>query len=341
MSSRSQGVTIADVAKAAGVSVATVSRVMNGAPTVGPEMADRVRATAVELGYRPSAIAQGLARGRTGTIGVLVPDLANPYFHEVIRGLMAEASGAGYRPLVANSDEVADDEESLAHDLLRQTDGLMLCSPRMPREALMRVVDSGRPVVAVNREESGLALPSVTVDFHQAVLAICGHLARLGHERVAYLAGPPLSWSNGQRWHALSQTAAFGLTAALVACGSTTDDGYRAVDQALEHGPTALIAFNDIVGFGAVARLRERGIAVPDEVSIASFDDVWFAAYAAPALTTVRQPNEQLGRHGWRMFSRLLAGERGIASEVLVPELIVRDSTGPVPKATIPHRAHG
>jgi LacI family transcriptional regulator len=302
---------------------------MNGAPTVGPELADRVRATAAQLGYRPSAIAQGLARGRTGTIGVLVPDLGNPYFHEVIKGLTAEASAATYRPLVANSDEIAGDEEGLAHDLLRQVDGLVLCSPRMPREALVRVVDSGRPVVAVNRDESGLALPSVSVDFHHAMITICGHLARHGHKRVVYLSGPPLSWSNRERWRALSHTTAFGITAESVVCGSTTDDGYRAVDEALEHRPTALIAFNDIVGFGAVARLRERGVAVPQQVSVAGFDDVWFAAYAAPALTTVRHPNEQLGRHAWRMLARLFAGERGPASEVLVPELIVRDSTGP------------
>jgi LacI family transcriptional regulator len=149
--------------------------------------------------------------------------------------------------------------------------------------------------------------------------------------RPVYLAGPPLAWSNRQRWRALSRTTAFGLTAESVACGSTTDDGYRAVDHALEHRPTALIAFNDIVGFGAVARLRELGIAVPERVSVAGFDDVWFAAYAAPALTTVRHPNEQLGRHSWRMLARLLADERGIESELLVPELVVRDSTGPGP----------
>lgn len=113
---RPHGVTISDVERAAGVSVATVSRVMNGAQTVGPELADRVRVTAAQLSYRPNAIAQGLARGRTGTIGVLVPDLSNPYFHEVIKGLTAEASAAAYRPLVANSNEIADDEEGLAHD---------------------------------------------------------------------------------------------------------------------------------------------------------------------------------------------------------------------------------
>lgn len=333
MVARTRGVTISRVAEAAGVSVATVSRVMNGSPTVGPQLAERVRETAARLGYRPNASAQGLARGRTGMIGVLLPDLANPYFHEVMKGLTAEAVADGYHTLVAASDEIAEDEGGLAHELLRQTDGLVLCSSRMPREDLMKVLDAGRPVVSVNRQFSGLALPAVTVDSRRGMLAVCGQLAGQGHQRVTYLSGPALSWSNRERHRALSESTAFGLNPQTVACGSTMDDGYRATDAALEHRPTAIIAFNDIVAFGALARLRERGIAVPGEISIAGFDDIAFAAYASPALTTVRNPKELLGRHAWRMLARLLAGERGLEPEVLAPELVVRDSTGPAPAA--------
>ncbi|MDQ3029256.1 MAG: LacI family transcriptional regulator, partial [Actinomycetota bacterium] len=326
---RTRGVTISSVAEASGVSVATVSRVMNDSPTVAPQLAERVRESAARLGYRPNASAQGLARGRTGMIGVLLPDLANPYFHEVMKGLTAEAVADGYHTLVAASDEVAEEEMGLAHELLRQTDGLVLCSSRMPRGDLMEVLDAGRPVVSVNRQVSGLALPAVTVDSRRGMLAVCGQLARQGHQRVTYLSGPELSWSNRERCRALSESTAFGLTPSTVACGSTMDDGYCATDAALEHHPTAIIAFNDIVAFGALARLRECGIAVPDEVSIAGFDDIAFAAYASPALTTVRNPKEQLGRHAWRMLVRLLNGERGLEPQVLVPELVVRGSTGP------------
>jgi len=333
---RTRGVTISSVAEASGVSVATVSRVMNGSPTVAPQLAERVRESAARLGYRPNASAQGLARGRTGMIGVLLPDLANPYFHEVMKGLTAEAVADGYHTLVAASDEVAEEEMGLAHELLRQTDGLVLCSSRMPRGDLMEVLDAGRPVVSVNRQVSGLALPAVTVDSRRGMLAVCGQLARQGHQRVTYLSGPGLSWSNRERRRALSESTAFGLTPSTVACGSTMDDGYRATDAALEHHPTAIIAFNDIVAFGALARLRECGIAVPDEVSIAGFDDIAFAAYASPALTTVRNPKEQLGRHAWRMLVRLLNGERGLEPQVLVPELVVRDSTGPASQPATP-----
>lgn len=331
--SRARRVTISSVAKAADVSVATVSRVMNGSATVAPELAERVRVTAARLGYRPNASAQGLARGRTGMIGVLIPDLANPYFHEVMKGLTTAAVADGYHMLVADSGEMAEQEAALANELLRQADGLVLCSSRMPREDLIKVLDIGRPVVSVNREISGLAVSSVTIDSYRGMLSICGHLARHGHEQVTYLAGPPLSWSNRERWRALSESTAFGITPRTMACGSTMADGYHAVDEALEQRPTALIAFNDIVAFGALARLRELGIAVPDEVSIGGFDDIAFAAYASPALTTVRNPKEQVGRHAWRMLARLLKGERGIESEVLTPELAARDSTGPAPRA--------
>ncbi len=218
---RTRGVTISSVAEAAGVSVATVSRVMNDSPTVAPQLAERVRESAARLGYRPNASAQGLARGRTGMIGVLLPDLANPYFHEVMKGLTAEAVADGYHTLVAASDEVAEEEMGLAHELLRQTDGLVLCSSRMPRGDLMEVLDAGRPVVSVNRQVSGLALPAVTVNSRRGMLAVCGQLARQGHQRVTYLSGPELSWSNRERCRALSESTAFGLTPSTVACGSS------------------------------------------------------------------------------------------------------------------------
>lgn len=326
---RAQRVTISGVAEAAGVSVATVSRVMNGSGTVRPDFVERVQTAAQRLGYRPNASAQGLARGRTGTIGVLIPDLANPYFHEVMKGVTAEASRDGHHALIADSGEVVEAESALAHELLRQADGLVLCSSRMPREQLITVLDIGRPVVSVNREVSGLAMGSVMLDSYRGMIMLCGHLARQGHERVTYLAGPPLSWSNRERWRALSESTAFGLAPTSVVCGSTMEDGHRAIDEAVEHHPTAVIAFNDIVAFGALARLRERGIGVPEEVSIAGFDDIAFAAYSSPALTTVRNPKEQLGRQAWRMMARMLAGERGLAPELLVPELVIRASTAP------------
>lgn len=320
--------TVSTVAAAAGVSIATVSRVMNGSTTVAPDMVQRVRAAAAELGYRPNAAAQGLARGRTGTLGVLVPDLANPYFHDVLKGVTAEAGRSGYRVLVASSEEDPDDELGMSQELLRQADGLILCSPRMPRRDLLTLADGGNGVVCANRLAAGIGLPAVTIDAYAGMTGLCGHLARLGHRRVVYLRGPEHSWSNQERWRAaLDQAAAFGIDPVAVACGATMANGHAAADAALDHDPTAIIAFNDVVAFGALARLRELGVDVPAQVSIAGFDDIPFAAYAAPAITTVRNPKELLGRRGWLLLARVLAGERGLEPEVLPPQLVARDST--------------
>lgn len=325
---RSSAVTIAEVADAARVSTATVSRVMNGSTAVRPALTERVLEVAAQLGYRPSALAQGLARGRTGTVGVLVPDLANPYFHGVMSGFAHEAGQRGYRMLVATSNEAAGDEVGLADELLRQVDGLLLCSSRMSRSDLQHVLDRGRPIVAANRQMPGLALPAVCVDSYAGTMEMVSHLLRLGHRRIVYLAGPELSWSNAERERALTQSLSFGLDVVRVPSGATMDDGYRVIEGALEHDPTAVLAFNDIVAFGALARLRELGVEVPTDLSIAGFDDIAFAAYAAPGLTTVRNPTEQLGRASWRALARLLQGERGLAPETLPPELVERGSTG-------------
>ena len=322
--------TIAQVAVAAGVSTATVSRVMSGGGGVSPRLTERVRDTARALGYRPSALAQGLARGRSGTVGVVVPDLANPYFQGVMAGFAAAAAATGHRMLVATSTEEAGLERTLAEDLLRQVDGLLLCSPRMPRADLQGVLDAGRPVVVANRQLPGLAVATVCVDSYSGALEMAGHLLRLGHREIAYLAGPERSWSNGERRRALRHAESFGLHTVDVPCGATMDDGYRAVDVALASNPSVLLAFNDVVAFGALARLRERGIDVPGAMSVAGFDDIAFSAYAAPALTTVRNATEEVGRQSWAALAQIMAGERDVQPQLLTPTLVERASTAAV-----------
>lgn len=321
-------VTISDVARASGVSIATVSRVMNDGPTVSPKLAEQVREVAGRLGYQPNAAAQVLRRGRSGTLGVLVPDLSNPYFGGVLKGVGAAAAVAGYRMLVADANEVVADEPALARDLLRKTDGVILCSPRMSRDDLLALLDLGFPLVAANRDASGLALSTVSIDTYRSMIELCGHLTALGHRRVAYLAGPEHSWSHRERWRALAGTAAFGMEPVSITCGATMEDGHRATDAALATEPTAIIAYNDIVALGALSRAGELGLRVPDDVSITGFDDISFAAYASPALTTVHHPTLDLGRMAWQQLSRLLEGERGLDGERVHGRLVVRASTG-------------
>ncbi|MBY8345932.1 LacI family transcriptional regulator [Streptomyces spinosirectus] len=326
--SRARRITIADVARAADASVSTVSRVLNGIGTVDPALAERVRLAIEELGYRPSAAAQGLARGRSGTIGVLVPDLANPHFSDLVKVFSATVRDLGARVLVMDSDEDPAVERELAEDLVRYADGLLLCAPRMPRADLAALVARGLPLLVANRQEPGLALHSVCIDVHAGLLAVCGHLAQLGHRKVAYLAGPEGSWANRERLRALSGAQAFGLEVTVLACGSLTDDGYAAGPAVLGTDATAVIAYNDFVALGLLSRLAEAGVSVPGDLSLTGFDEIDLARYSSPPLTTVAVPRSELGRAAGEALARLMAGEDDMESRTLPVELRVRESTG-------------
>lgn len=324
------GPTIADVARAAGVSRATVSRVLNGNPRVDRDLAVRVRAAADRLGFRPNPLAQGLARGATGTVGVVVPDLTNPFFPQVLKGLTRAADLAGYRVLVADTAEDPDAEIRIVDELVRRVDGLVLCSPRMNGERLAAVAAGRVPAVTVNRPPGpGVELASVCFDATAAIGAVVEHLAGLGHERVCYLSGPPTSWSDGERRRVLTGGP---LRVRMVAAGSTSADGSAAVAEALRAGgargrPTALIAFNDQVAIGALAALRARGVPVPGGMSVTGFDDVPTAAFLDPPLTTVHHPAVELGETAWSLLMDGMTGRGGPRSVPIRPELVVRGST--------------
>jgi LacI family transcriptional regulator, repressor for deo operon, udp, cdd, tsx, nupC, and nupG len=326
---RSGRVTIQQVADAAGVSIATVSRVMSRNETVRPDLADRVRRAADALGYHPSAAAQGLATGVSRMVGVIVPNLANPYFYDIIKAMNAAAAGDGYRMLIADANEDADEELELGRGLLRQVDALVLVSPRMPVAALHELDDRSRNVVLVNRASIGIGLPTVSVDNFGAMLGLAGHLATLGHRQVAYLGGPPQSWQAQERQRAVEQAAAFGLRSAVVPAGATIEAGYAAVDQALTTDPSALICFSDLVAFGALARLDELGIEVPHDLSLTGFDDIVFAKYARPRLTTATNPQQQLGATAWQLVTQVMRRERPTHQPLLVAPLVIRESTAP------------
>ncbi|WP_328988778.1 LacI family transcriptional regulator [Kribbella sp. NBC_01245] len=325
---RSARVTITDVGAAAGVSPATVSRVLNGTARVDSSLALRVQQAVAELGYRPNAAAQGLARGQWETIGVLVPDLANPYFPDVLKAVSAVARSHGRRMLVMESDEDPSVEHDLVEDLMRCCDGVLLCSPRMTRAELAELAARDHPMVLFNRVVPGLSVPSISVDFHGGMTAICGHLAQLGHRRAVYLAGPPASWANAERIRAFSGAKAFGLEVTVVPCGSTSQAGYDEVAGVLGEGVTAIVTYNDLVAFGALMRLRELGVDVPGEVSVTGFDDISLDRVAHSNLTTVSVPRDQLGRQAGEMLELLLTEGYDAEPRYLPMELRVRDTTG-------------
>ncbi|WP_236121849.1 DUF6807 family protein [Cellulomonas palmilytica] len=329
--------TIAEVARAAGVSRATVSRVMNGRVTVDEELAQRVREVAERLHYRPSTVARSLSLGRTNTVAVVVPDLANPMFQQVLRGVSAAAGEDGYRVLVADTSETASDERQVALDARLRCDALVLVSPRMPEAELRALLPEVGPVVVINREPDG-ATPTLAIDYAAGIEDIVEHLVGLGHRHLLYLAGPPQSASHAARLAALRTAAARRAEVRLSerAAGSSVESGYAAAGDVLASRATAVVAYNDLVAFGLLARLNELGVAVPGDVSVTGFDDIELARFSVPSLTTATVPQVDLGRAAWARLGALVGLGSGVSplpDEPIRPHLAVRASTGPVPPA--------
>ncbi len=330
MSSQGRRPTVFDVARQAGVSIATVSRVLNGSTVVAPTLGDRVRSAARELGYRPNMLARDFRQGNTRTVGVVVPDLANPFFPDVVKGLAQEVTAGDHRLLIADSGEDPDEELRLIGDLSGRCDGIVLCSPRMSAENLRVVAGWGIPLVCTNREVKGLPLSTLGIDSKIGMVAAVEHLAALGHEHIGYLAGPPTSWSDSQRRAGL-RAAAGGLDmrVSITVAGSTSTAGYDALPGLLRRRVTAVLAFNDLVALGALARLREMELDVPAALSVVGFDDIPVAAFLGPPLTTVTVPKHELGRRTWVMLQQLLADGSFARQERLASSLVVRQSTAP------------
>lgn len=325
--------TITDVARTAGVSLSTVSRVMNDNATVDADLAERVRAVATELGYTANPVARSLVLGRTQTVAVVVPDLANPTFQAILRGLSRAAAAEGYHVLIADSAEQVDQERALAVTTRRRTDGVILCAPRLPDDELAALVPQLSPAVVVNRPGPASA-GGVAADYRGALAALVTHLYELGHRRIAYLAGSPRSASNAQRLAALADTRAGHEDLEIIELpgGVDFDSGVAAADAILGTGATAVLAFNDLVAMGLLSAVSARGIRVPEDLSIAGFDDIPFAGYTTPPLTTAAVPAAELGVRAWSAMSALLAGSEAPESVTLTPALVVRGSTGPAPR---------
>jgi LacI family transcriptional regulator len=320
--------TIAEVAERAGVSASTVSRVMNGRFAGDEEVAERVRTAAAELRYAPNHLARSFALGQTNAIAFLVPDLANPSSQAVLASLSKAAAADGYRVLVADSAESASDEPLLAMDIRRRSDAVVLCAPRMSDEELIRSAESLWPVVLLNRACPGLAAPTLSVDSRAGFESLTRHLYSLGHRRLAYVEGPE-GVANRNRINGIGDFRAGveDITLSRVAGGATSEDGLAAVERVLASGATAVLAFNDLVAIGVVHGLTERGVSVPGDISVTGFDDIPFARFMSPSLTTESVPHQMLGELGWARMRSLLKGDSPDHDIVFQPRLEVRRST--------------
>jgi DNA-binding LacI/PurR family transcriptional regulator len=327
-------VTIHDVAQQARVSVSTVSRAFTAPEMVSTDTRTRVLHVADEVGYRPNRAARGLITGKTANIGLIVPDLGNPFFPAVLKGAQARALQADHAVFLADTDEDPDLEVNLILAMAKQVDGIVLCSSRMSDRQLKRVL-STTSLTFVNRKVGGS--PTVLIDSADGMRQAVEHLAALGHRRVAYLNGPRTSWSNRERRRGM-RAAARTSGVDLVELGPFAprfEAGMQAADLVLAADVTAVLAYNDLIALGVLNRLADRGVAVPDELSVVGFDDIPFAAMCTPPLTTVFTPKELTGRTAVELLLDWLdkksLGHTGGIQRTLGTQLIVRSSTAPPP----------
>ncbi|MGW1978301.1 LacI family DNA-binding transcriptional regulator [Streptomyces sp. NPDC001889] len=339
---------IKDVAARAGVSVATVSRALNGHPSVSPGARARVLAAVTALEYRPNAVARSLRTDRTRTLGLVISDLLNPYFTALARAVEEEARTLGYSVILGNADERPELQDHHIRTLLdRRIDGLLVSPAGGGSPLLPDAVRSGMPVVFVDRWIPGLDVPVIRADGRAAVADLVGHLHGLGHRRLAIIAGPPATTTGSERVTAFrAGLGALGLALPETYIGQgdfQAGSGRTAMERflALPEPPEAVFAADNLMALGALDAIRARGLRVPEDIALAAFDDIPWFVHTDPPITSVAQPTEELGRAAVRALIDRIEG-RPPRSVTLPARLVVRRSCGephpPPPAAPSPGR---
>lgn len=333
-------VSIKDIARAAGVSHPTVSRALSDSPLISQATKARIQRLAREMGYSPNALARGLVTRQTYSVGVVVTTIADPFVAEIVQGIETTAQDHGYTVILCNSG-AEPEREIAAVELLRskRVDGVIVTSSRIGALYLDHLERIGAPVVLINNhnEQSGRYTFSVAVDNQHGGWLATRHLVQLGHQRIGYVTGAADSSSNLDRRvgyrHALVE-AGIEEDAALVVPGNgRPEGGVSALEVllALDDPATAVVCYNDMTAIGLVAAARRHGLAVPRQLSVVGFDDIVFASYIEPPLTTIAQPKVDMGRRAMDMMLALITAgsshELDIADTVVQGQLIVRAST--------------
>ncbi len=353
-----QAVTIRDVAREAGVSVATVSRVLNGSGPVREETRQRVWTVAEALRYVPNQAARSLITRETLTLGVVLPDLYGEFFSEVIRGIDQGAQRERYHVLVSGSHDDWSEIEAAMQAMHRRVDGLVIMSPDIEAGTLHAALPPGLPVVLLNCAAQGRELTAINIDNRGGARAMVEHLVSVGRRCIAFIEGPARNHDAAERLAGYRE----GLAEAGVAAepgwelpGDFTElGGYRAIGTLLAQRalPDAIFAANDSMAVGALSALREAGIRVADDVAVVGFDDIPIARYMSPPLTTVHVPIAELGTRAVEALLRAVrsqgAGpgrtrERTAARREVVPtRLVIRRSCGAPPgRAVVAAAADG
>lgn len=328
LTSRREAPTISQVAEAAGVSRATVSRAFTRPDMLNAATVRRVMAIAKKIGYVPNHTARALSTGRHGNVALVVPDVANPFFPPLIRAAQVEAEKLDFCVFLGNSDENPEQEEKLVSRFATQVEGFILASSRLSEERI-RFQAARRPLVLINRDIKGI--PRVLMDSGVGVAEAVDHLAGLGHKRIAYISGPKSSWSNAQRRAAVQRRAKVHNLQVLTvpAQVASFQTGYAAAPALLDYGATAAVAFDDLMAQGTLAGLAARGVTIPADFSVVGCDDV-LGAMTYPPLSSVSNACPEAGRAAISLLMDML--KTRVVSDiryVLGTSLVIRNTTAP------------
>jgi DNA-binding LacI/PurR family transcriptional regulator len=330
--------TIYDVARLAGVSTATVSRALNGSARIAPATQRAIDEAVAQLGYRPNTIARSLVTRATQTIAMLLPDVTNPFYAELVHSVQQAALERDYTMLLCTTEGDAAQEERYL-ELLRakQVDGVLVDGLVLPDERIDRFVSDGLPIVCLDRDVQSAAVPLVQVDNVVGARLAIEHLIGLGHGLIAHVSGPDVGIARDRVAGYREALTAAGLPThplAVVQGDWTDEGGFRAARMLIHNRVpfTAVFAANDLSAIGAINGLMLHGLRIPEDVSVVGFDDLRLAAYTSPPLTTVRQPAAAIARRATEILLDVISGaEPPRRRELFRPELVVRQSTTRAP----------
>lgn len=328
-------VTITDVAKAAGVSTATVSRVLHGQGTVKPATRDAVMATIQELNYKPNALARQMRTQKTKSVIVIVPDISNTFFSEILFGIEQCAKDHDYQILIADMHGQPDVEDYYFQAIQQHTvDGIISLSASIAR-TLMEQVAEEYPIVVACQYLENYHVPNVTIDNISAATAITEHLIQLGHTKIAHITDQPTSQLYRDRFNGYISALAkhqIPIDLELVRYGkSSIQSGYDEMNHLLDMGKpfSAVFAAGDVMAIGAIKALNDAGLRVPEDCAVVGFDDIEISAFWEPSLTTVRQPRKEIGRSAFGKLLKLMSKKPlNSMQDVLDYEIVIRESCG-------------
>lgn len=328
-------ITIYDVAREANVSMATVSRVVNGNPNVKPTTRKKVLATIESLGYRPNAVARGLASKKTTTVGAIIPDISSIFFAELARGIEDIATMYKYNIILSNSDQNKDKELQLINTMLeKQVDGILFMGGSITEEHVNQFKTSSVPVVLAATHDESNTIPSVNIDYQQAAFEATKFLIDKGNAHIGFIAGEDHTLVNKQKYagyvQALKESSVAFNEKHVIKGDYTYDSGIEAFEQlyALENKPTAIFVSSDEMALGVIHGAQDRGLNVPGDLEVFGFDNTRLASMVRPTLSTIVQPMYDIGAVAMRLLTKYMNKEDVSEKKVVLPHRIVeRNST--------------